>query len=254
MPDEMSVILVTNDDGVYSPGLKALLDPLSEFTQIYVVAPDRERSASSHSLTIHNPLRVQQLDERIFSITGTPTDCVAVGASKILPRKPALVVSGINHGPNLGDDITYSGTVSAAMEGTILNIPSFAISLDSRQGDDLYYDTASSFAVNAVHFILKHSLPYDTLLNINIPNRPIEKVAGVRVTRQGKRVYEGSIRETTSPWGELYFWIGGGTPYWEHGEDTDINAVNEGYVSITPLHLDLTNHEAIDMLKNQWKA
>jgi 5'-nucleotidase len=140
------------------------------------------------------------------------------------------------------------------MEGTILNIPSFAISLDSRQGDDLYYDTASSFAVNAVHFILKHSLPYDTLLNINIPNRPIEKVAGVRVTRQGKRVYEGSIRETTSPWGELYFWIGGGTPYWEHGEDTDINAVNEGYVSITPLHLDLTNHEAIDMLKNQWKA
>jgi 5'-nucleotidase len=254
MPDEMSVILVTNDDGVYSPGLKALLDPLSEFTQVYVVAPDRERSASSHSLTIHNPLRVQQLDERIFSITGTPTDCVAVGASKILPRKPALVVSGINHGPNLGDDITYSGTVSAAMEGTILNIPSFAISLDSRQGDDLYYDTASSFAVNAVHFILKHSLPYDTLLNINIPNRPIEKVAGVRVTRQGKRVYEGSIRETTSPWGELYFWIGGGTPYWEHGEDTDINAVNEGYVSITPLHLDLTNHEAIDMLKNQWKA
>lgn len=253
MPDEMSVILVTNDDGVYSPGLKALLDPLSEFTQVYVVAPDRERSASSHSLTIHNPLRVQQLDERIFSITGTPTDCVAVGASKLLPCKPALVVSGINQGPNLGDDVTYSGTVSAAMEGTILNIPSFAISLDSRRGEELHFNTASKFAADAARFILKYSLPYDTLLNINIPNRPIDDVAGLRITRHGKRVYEGSIRETSSPWGELYYWIGGGTPYWEHGEDTDINAIHEGYVSVTPLHLDLTNYEAINMLKNQWK-
>jgi 5'-nucleotidase len=254
MSDDMPLVLVTNDDGIYSPGLRALMDSIGKFTHVYVVAPDRERSASSHSLTIHNPLRVQQIDERMFSITGTPTDCVAVGASKILPRKPALVVSGINHGPNLGDDITYSGTVSAAMEGTILNIPSFAISLNSRLGDNLHFDTASRFAADAVRFILEHSLPYDTLLNINVPNKAMDDVAGVRITRQGKRVYEGSIRETSSPWGELYYWIGGGTPYWEHGEDTDINAIHNGYVSVTPLHLDLTNHEAIDMLKRQWKA
>jgi 5'-nucleotidase len=254
MPDDMSVILVTNDDGIYSPGLRALLDPLGKFTQVYVVAPDRERSASSHSLTIHNPLRVQQLDERIFSLTGTPTDCVAVGVSKILPRKPALVVSGINQGPNIGDDVTYSGTVSAAMEGTILNIPSFAISLDAEKDDDMHLDTAAKFATDAARLILEKSLPYDTLLNINIPNRPLDKISGVRITRQGKKVYEDSIHETSSPWGELYYWIGGGTPYWEHGEDTDINALREDCVSITPLHLDLTNHEAMDMLKNQWKT
>lgn len=254
MPDDMPLVLVTNDDGIYSPGLRALLGPLGKFLEVYVVAPDRERSASSHSITIHNPLRVQQLDERMFSITGTPTDCVAVGASKILPRKPSLVVSGINLGPNMGDDITYSGTVSAAMEGTILNIPSFAISLDAGLDDDMHFDTAVKFATDAARLILEQCLPYDTLLNINVPNRPLDRVAGVRITRQGKKVYEGSINETSSPWGETYYWIGGGTPYWEHGDDTDMNALKEGCVSITPLHLDLTNYEAMDIIKDQWKT
>jgi 5'-nucleotidase len=140
------------------------------------------------------------------------------------------------------------------MEGTILNIPSFAISLDAEKDDDMHLDTAAKFATDAARLILEKSLPYDTLLNINIPNRPLDKISGVRITRQGKKVYEDSIHETSSPWGELYYWIGGGTPYWEHGEDTDINALREDCVSITPLHLDLTNHEAMDMLKNQWKT
>jgi 5'-nucleotidase len=248
----MPTILVTNDDGVGARGIRALQEALEELAEVYTVAPDRERSASSHSLTIHKPLRVNRLDKRLFSISGTPTDCVALGVQKILPHRPDLIISGINHGPNLGDDLTYSGTVSAAMEGTILNIPSVAVSLNVENGKEAFFETASAVAREMAGMVLEKSLPYDTLLNVNVPNVEHKNLAGVKLTRQGKRTYEGAVNETISPWGEVYYWIGGGVPYWEHGEDTDINAVREGYVSVTPLHLDLTNHGAMTFLKEQW--
>lgn len=247
----MAIILVTNDDGVYSAGLKALHDAVKNMADAYVVAPDRERSAAAHSLTIHKPLKINKIKEKIFSINGTPTDCVAVGVEKLIPEKPALVISGINVGPNLGDDLTYSGTVSAALEGIIMNIPSMAVSLAIENSSVPRFDTAAEVAALVAAYILEHSLPYDTLLNINVPNLKREEIKGFRFTRQGKRIYEGSIQETFSPWGEKYYWIGGGTPRWEHAEDTDITAINEGYVSITPLHPDLTNYKAIDFLQSR---
>jgi len=247
----MPVILVTNDDGVHSDGLRALYEAVRGLARTYVVAPDRERSAAAHSLTIHRPLKIQKIREHIFSVTGTPTDCVAVGVEKILPEKPALVLSGINHGPNLGDDITYSGTVSAALEGTIMTIPSMAVSLAVENSGEPRFEAAAHVAASVAEYILEHSLPYDTLLNVNVPNLGLDEIRGMRFTRQGKRIYEGSIQETFSPWGEKYYWIGGGIPRWEHGEDTDITAVREGFVSITPLHPDFTNYEAIEFLKTR---
>jgi 5'-nucleotidase len=248
----MPLFLVTNDDGVYSPGIRALHEALAGLAESYLVAPDRERSAASHSLTIHRPLKVEKLKDRIWSVSGTPTDCVALGVGKILPERPSLIVSGINRGANLGDDITYSGTVSAAMEGTILNIPSFAVSLVVEGEGRLHFETAAGIAAEMASYILDNSLPYDTLLNVNVPNVPQKDIKGVKFTRQGKRVYDGSIKETFSPWGEMYYWIGGGMPYWEHGEDTDINAVREGYISVTPVHLDLTNYKTMDFLRERW--
>ncbi|GAB4389812.1 MAG: 5'/3'-nucleotidase SurE [Thermodesulfovibrionales bacterium] len=248
-----TVILITNDDGVRSPGIKELQRALSVLGETYVVAPDRERSAAGHSLTIHRPLKVEEIASRVFSVSGTPTDCVAIGVEKVLSARPDLIVSGINNGPNLGDDITYSGTVSAAIEGTILSIPSIAVSLAKKDGEELHYATAAGVAVRISAYVLENSLPYDTLLNVNVPNVPADGLAGVRFTRQGKRIYKGAVKETFSPWGEKFFWIGGGKPYWEHGEDTDMNAVLEGYVSVTPIHLDLTNYAALDALKGWWE-
>jgi 5'/3'-nucleotidase len=218
----------------------------------YVIAPDRERSAISHALTMHRPLKVDQLRERMYSINGTPTDCVAVGINKILPARPAFVVSGINNGANLGDDITYSGTVSAAIESTIMGIPAFAVSLVVQQKLPYHtnFETAAKIAANIGSYILDHSLPYDTLLNVNIPDVPHESLRGIKLTRQGKRIYDDSIKETFDPHGQKHYWIGGGNPFWEHGEDTDIQAVQDNYVSVTPIHLDLTNYDALKFLKN----
>lgn len=249
----MPVILVTNDDGVHSPGIISLFHAMENLGEAYIVAPDRERSAVSHALTLHRPLKAEQLGGRIFSINGTPTDCVVVGISKILPDRPAFVVSGINKGANLGDDITYSGTVSAAMESTIMGIPAFAVSLAIRQKPSLHahFETAAEVAAKIGAYILAHSLPYDTLLNVNVPDVPFEHLRGVKLTRQGKRVYDDSIQETFDPNGQKHFWIGGGNPYWEHGEDTDIHAVQDCHVSITPMHLDLTNYDALTFLKDR---
>lgn len=248
----MPLILVTNDDGVHSPGLIALYKAMKELGDAFIAAPDRERSAASHSLTMHRPLKVEELREGIYSINGTPTDCVAIGAEKIKARRPDLIVSGINKGANLGDDVTYSGTVAAAIEGAILGVSSIAISLVLNGSLPLHFDTAVHYASQAAKYVLSNALPYDTLLNINVPNCPKKEIKGVKFTRQGKRVYEGFIQETFSPWGEKYYWIGGGKPFWEHGEDTDMNAVIEGYVSITPMHLDFTNHHIIELLRQKW--
>lgn len=251
----MPVILVTNDDGVHSPGLAALLGAMKTLGDAYVVAPDRERSAVSHALTMHRPLKVDELQERIYSINGTPSDCVAIGVNKLLPARPAFVASGINRGANLGDDITYSGTVSAAIESTIMGIPAFAVSLviRGRSNAELHFDTAARISEKIGSYILAHSLPYDTLLNVNVPDLPYGDLRGIKLTRQGKRIYDDSIQETFDPHGEKHYWIGGGKPYWEHGEDTDIQAVQESYVSVTPIHLDLTNYEALTFLKERFR-
>lgn len=247
----MAIILVTNDDGIHSQGINALFEAMKQIGSAYIVAPDRERSAVSHMLTMHRPLKAEQLDANIYSVNGTPTDCVVLAVDKILPERPSLIVSGINKGGNIGDDISYSGTVSAAIEGTIMGIKSFAISIAGEK--NFHFETAAHWATEAAKYILEKSLPPDTLLNINLPNLPKDKIAGIKFTRQGKRVYDNAVHETLDPKKNKHFWIGGGTPSWEEGEDTDIQAVQQDYVSITPIHLDLTNYEALEFLKKSWE-
>jgi 5'-nucleotidase len=249
----MGPVLLSNDDGVFAEGLQTLFKFISDICETYIVAPDRERSASGRSLTIHRPLKITEVGDKMYSVSGTPTDSVAIAIAKVLPEKPALVISGINHGPNLGDDIMYSGTVSAAMEGTMFDIPSMAVSLDINGSGPSLFESAARVATELSAFILDNSLPYDTLLNVNVPNLPFEDIKGRRFTRQGKRKYEGAIHDTKSPWGENYYWIGGGTPTWDRGEENDINTVREGYVSITPLHMDLTNYNTVEFLSGQWR-
>lgn len=246
----MATILVTNDDGVSSQGIIALFEAMKQIGNAYIVAPDRERSAVSHMLTMHRPFKVKEIDKNTYTVDGTPTDCVVIGADKILPEKPSLIVSGINKGGNVGDDISYSGTVSAAVEGTIMGIRSFAISLVGEK--NFHFDTAAHWAIEVAKYIFEKSLPQDTLLNVNIPNLPKNKIAGIKFTRQGKRVYDNAVHETLDPKKNKYFWIGGGTPSWEEGDNTDIQAVQHDYVSITPIHLDLTNYEALGVLKKSW--
>ena len=243
-------ILVSNDDGIYAPGMQILAKRLAPLGEVYVIAPDRERSAASHSLTLDRPLLVEEIKERMFSVNGTPTDCVSIGVKGILKERPDLVVSGINKGGNLGDDITYSGTVSAAIEGTLLGIPSMAVSLVA--WEDFLFQTAAEFAALLAERIGREGLPRDTLLNINVPNLHADDVKGMKVTRQGKRTYTDEAMEMVDPRGKKYYWVGGGEPVWEAGDDTDYAAVSAGYVSVTPLHLDLTNFSALEEIKG-WK-
>jgi 5'-nucleotidase len=244
------LILVTNDDGIEAPGLLALAEALAAVGRVVVVAPERDNSAASHSLTMRRPLLVRELAPDRFAIDGTPTDCVIVGVGKLLPDRPKLLVSGINPGPNLGDDISYSGTVSAAIEGTMIGIPSLAVSL---AGDPaIGFELAATFAARLAGMILAQGLPPDTLLNLNVPARPAGEIQGVRFTRQGRRKYDGALLETADPWGRRHYWIGGGTPVLDQGQDTDVQAVLSGWLSITPLHLDHTNYGALDYLARDW--
>lgn len=243
----MTTILLTNDDGYLSTGIKALYKALSIIGNVVMVAPDRDNSAVSHSLTMNRPLRVKEIEDTILTIDGTPADCVNLAVKKLLPAKPDLLVSGINHGPNIGDDISYSGTVSAAIEGTIHSIPSLAFSLSEKEGD---FDSASAFAAKLALLTLKQGLSANTLLNVNIPAR--NKYEGIKVTRQGTRKWSNSIKETVDPWGTTLYWIGGGTPVHDSAPDTDVNALLSGHISITPIHLDKTSHEGILHMKNNW--
>ncbi|MEN2994386.1 MAG: 5'/3'-nucleotidase SurE [Thermodesulfovibrio sp.] len=243
----MALILVTNDDGFFSKGIQYLAEILKELGEVYIVAPDRDRSAVSHALTMHRPLRVDLIRENCYSVNGTPTDCVALGVKKLLPREPDLIVSGINKGANLGEDITYSGTVSAAIEGTILGVPSFAISLVGER--PFKYETAGYYAIKIAKFILEKGLPPDTLLNVNVPNKNLSEIRGMKITKQGKRSYENSIHEIFSPWGEKQYWIGGGVVSWQKMDGTDIQAIMENFISVTPLHIDLTNYQALEYLR-----
>jgi 5'-nucleotidase len=234
-------ILCTNDDGYLAPGLTVLADAARTLGSVHVVAPDREQSAQSHALTMHFPLRAREVRPGVHHVDGTPTDCVAVAIGALLERRPDLVLSGVNHGPNMGEDVLYSGTVAAAMEATILGIPSVAVSYAGRDAEhmDSYGPLLARLLPQLVDF---GRFPPETLLNINLPPIDAGQVKGVEVTRLARRVYLDSLTRATDPNGREYFWIGGGEVEWSAPEGTDFFAVNRGYVSVTPLHLDLTNH------------
>ncbi len=244
----MTTILITNDDGIHSPGIIALQQAMQEIGETIVIAPDRDNSAVSHSLTMNRPLKIHKLADNFYTVNGTPTDCVALGLKKILPQPPDLLVSGINAGTNLGDDISYSGTVSAAIEGTMYGVPSMALSVGGEPPYD--YRAAMQIAACMAGKILRNSLPENTLLNINVPSGEVYRK--IRVTRQGRRLWENSIHETLDPRGAKHYWIGGGTALADPGEDTDVYTFAAGNVSITPIQLDLTNHTGITYLKENW--
>jgi 5'-nucleotidase len=238
-------ILITNDDGVYSEGLKLLAAALGEEARVTVVAPDREQSATGHSLTLHRPLRIRQLEDNWFSIDGTPTDCVNLAVLWLMKEEPPdLICSGINFGTNLGDDVTYSGTVSATFEGSLLGIPSVAFSQEV--GEHFSFERGARFAYELVASLLRdelaHELPADLLLNVNFP---VGEIRGVQFTKLGRRRYNQSIVEKLDPRGRKYYWIAG-APEWEAGEGTDFDALARGLVSVTPLHLDLTDYRGLE--------
>jgi len=242
-------ILISNDDGINSEGIHKLHETLKRLGEVYVVAPDRDQSAVSHSLSLFRPLRLDKISEYVYSVDGTPTDCVNLAINGILKdRKPDLVVSGINKGENLGDDITYSGTVSAAMEGTLLGVPSIAISLVGR--GEFNFDNALEHSESISKYVLQRGLPTDTLLNVNVPNTPASEHKGIMITKQGKRLYDEPIVEKVDPRGKKYYWIGGDELGYLDIEKSDIVAVREGYISVTPISLDFTNHNFLETLKS----
>jgi 5'-nucleotidase len=242
-------ILVTNDDGIHAPGITALAEALRHLGEVAIVAPDRERSAIGHALTLHHPLRAAKTGENIFAVDGTPTDCVNLGIHTLLDFKPDIVVSGINKGGNLGDDVTYSGTVSAAMEATLMGIPAFSISLVT-SGEGENYRAAALFAARLAGTIYREGLPNDTFLNVNFPDLPDDKLLPPLVTCQGKRRYGGMIIDKVDPRGRNYYWIGTVDLDFIDIEGSDFYAVSRGHISITPLHLDLTNYNAFAALRN----
>lgn len=240
-------ILISNDDGIHARGLRVLADALSSLGEVWVVAPDRERSASGHSLTLNRPLRVTKVAPTWFTVDGTPTDCVALALMGMINRKFDLVASGINVGGNMGDDVTYSGTVSAAFEATLLGLPAFALSVVARR--KVNFTAAGQVAVMVATLIEKNGLPPNTMLNVNVPNCRPSEIQGVVITQQGRRRYGDIIVRKVDPRGKAYYWIGGKEPTWEPMKDSDHAAVTAGSISITPLHLDLTNSSAMKELQ-----
>ena len=242
-------ILITNDDGYHSEGIIALEEALREIGDVFVIAPESEMSGASHSLTLARPLRIRQIDERHWTVDGTPTDCVTLALNRILPPelRPDICASGINHGPNLGDDATYSGTVAGALEATILGVPGLAFSLAAGRNHD--FTESAKVARAMMQKALAEGLPNGTLLNINIP-KGISK--GIRITKQGFKNARPIISEHIDPRGKLYYWIGEERSGFHAEGGTDFEAIDEGFVSVTPMRSDLTNHPAIDLLK-KWE-
>jgi 5'-nucleotidase len=238
-------ILVTNDDGYRSAGIRALALALREVGDVTTVAPVLEASAIGHALTLRHPLRLEMIDDRVFAVDGTPTDCVNVAVAHVFKGLPDLVVSGINKGWNLGDDVTYSGTVAGALEGALLGVPSIAVSLRQTRGDYDFGYAARAAAVVA-DAILQRPLPARTFLNLNVPKG---QPRGYRVTVQAKRNHVTSVAERHDPKGRAYYWIEEGQNAWEPHDRSDYQAVRDGYVSVTPLHPDLTNHEALSAVE-----
>ena len=244
-------ILCTNDDGYRATGLRVLAAAARTVAEVEIVAPDREQSASSHSLTMHYPLRAHRISEHVQSVDGTPTDCVALAVGALLERRPSFVLSGVNHGPNLGEDVLYSGTVAGAMEATILGIPAVAISYTGRDpsGIEPFQPLLERLLAQLIE---RPDFPPETLLNVNLPPIDPGEVRGIRVTRLARRVYMDSLTRATDPSGREYFWIGGGSAEWTGDQNSDFHAVEEGFVSVTPLHLDLTNYKLLSEVE-QWR-
>lgn len=249
-------LLCTNDDGILAHGLKCLVAAAQPLGEVTIVAPDREQSATSHSLTLHHPVRPIQRGERRWQVDGTPTDCVMLAVEVLMPDRPDFVLSGINHGGNMGEDVLYSGTVAAAMEGISVGIPSIALSF---AGGDLRADVNMlDDQIEPITALLKHltelpAFPPDTLLNINIPPIAGRDIKGVRLTRLGKRVYSDSIKRMQDPWGRPIYWIGGGSIEWSGPENSDFRAVQEGFISVTPVTLDVTHHAILNTPGDWWR-
>jgi 5'-nucleotidase len=241
----MPKILVTNDDGYFSEGIAALTKALETIGDVTVVAPASEQSATAHSLTLTRPLRIRKIGEGRFSVDGTPTDCVTLALTKIMPERPDIVVSGINHGANLGDDVTYSGTVAGALEASIFKLPGIAVSLTARSGD---FTQAATFAAELAAKVLKEGLPEGTILNVNVP---LGEIGGVRYTHQGVKVARVRIVEGIDPRGREYYWIGEQEVSWKRDIGSDYEAIEEGMISITPLRTDLTDYRTLEALRSK---
>jgi 5'-nucleotidase len=246
-------ILLSNDDGVHAPGIKAIYKELKKLGTVWVVAPLQEKSTTGHSLTLHKPLRLIPVEPNFYGCSGGPADCVYLGIREVIKKTPDLVISGINRGANLGQDIFYSGTVSAAREASILGIPSLAVSLavDFKKGkpeSELHYETAAKMAVKVIQSLKDSELPKHTLFNLNVPDIPFNQVKGVRLARQGFRYYSGSILRRKDHRGKDYFWVGGQYQGFRKDEDSDCTAVASGYASLTPLKLDTTDETFLTQL------
>lgn len=242
-------ILISNDDGILARGLALLGEICAGLGQFTVVAPDREQSATSHSLTLHRPLRPTRRPDGAFQIDGTPTDCVLLGLGSLMNERPDWVISGINHGPNMGEDVLYSGTVAAAMEGLAAGIPSIAISYGSFDLEHLE-SHRDGLAQLLERIVRVERFPGETLLNINLPPIPGAQVRGVKVTSLGSRVFQEEIARMEDPWGREIYWIGAGRATWSGRADSDFRATQEGYISVTPLHVDLTNYELLEVVRS----
>jgi 5'-nucleotidase len=247
--------LLTNDDGVFAEGILALREAVEPLGEVVVCAPERPRSASGHAITLHKPLRVAEVEtpggRRSFALSGTPSDCVMMAVHHLLPRHPDLVISGINDGPNMGWDLTYSGTASAAMEGAIMGATSFAISLVSSRKGKHDFMPAARFAADVAKALLDEPLPPSRFLNINFPQTPEGHIAGVRITRLGGRRYPGSVQERSDPWGRKYYWLGGELPEDQLAPGSDVEALATGHISVTPIQLDMTDDSLRDALERR---
>jgi 5'-nucleotidase len=239
-------VLVSNDDGVDAPGILVLARHLAAVGEVVVVAPDRDRSGASNSLTLDQPIRVKRLEENRYRVAGTPTDCVHLALSGLLEVEPDIVVSGINSAANLGDDVIYSGTVSAAMEGRFLGLPAIAVSLVTVDHKGVHYDSAALAVMQLMRKLLVDPLPADTILNVNVPDLPWSEIRGFSVARLGRRHRAAGCIKQDDPRGRPMYWIGPPGEAEDDGPGTDFLAVREGYVSITPIHVDLTRYQALD--------
>ncbi len=236
-------ILLSNDDGVHAKGIAVLYRALSQIAEVTVVAPDRNCSGASNSLTLLNPLRASTMENGFISVNGTPTDCVHLALNQLMSEPPDLVVAGINNGANLGDDTLYSGTVAAATEGRHMGLPAVAVSLCSK--DEAHYETAASVAVKIINELSSHPLPKDQIININVPDIPLDELKGIRVTRLGSRHKAETMTRQRDPWGRDVYWYGSLGVASDAGEGTDFHAVKHGYASVTPLNVDMTAKESL---------
>jgi len=239
-------ILLSNDDGYLSPGLGCLAEALKPIAQVDVVAPERDRSGASNSLTLVRPLRMQQAANGFYFVDGTPTDCVHLAITGLLPQEPDIVIAGINHGANLGDDVIYSGTVAAAMEGRFLGLPAIAVSLVGKKAQHLA--TAARVVLDLLNRLKKHPVPSDTILNVNVPDIPYSELQGIEATRLGHRHKAEPVIRSADPHGNPIYWVGPPGGEADAGPGTDFHAIRQQRVSVTPLHVDLTRHAALIQL------